>query len=178
MNFFHAVLYLCKEGAYNISIFNFRRSEDMKKIFFSLYLSGALALFAHNAAAQNSLPLENLEEYNIRLISSEQGISAYSGVNDGLQLKIEASNGEILKIVLMFDFNNGGAKRSAYAMETIKIVANLMPQKIISLTEAQDMLYKKLAAMNAERDKDVFTFDGLRFECNCINGMMNIRVTQ
>lgn len=150
----------------------------MKKIFLSLFLPSILVLASFEAVWAQVPFSENLKEYNIRLISNEQGVSTFSGVNQGIQLKIIAENERIVKMVLMFDADDGGAKRSAYAMECINIISNLMPQKIKSLTEAQDMLYKKMAAMETEHGRDVFIYDGLRFECNSNNGMMNIRITE
>lgn len=149
----------------------------MKKLFLSLFWFSFFFLCSV-CTAEAFVSFENLKYYDIRLISNERGISTFSGTNNGLRLKVIAEDNHILKIVLMFDFENSGAKLSAHALEIAKIISELKVGKTTPLTETQDMLYKKLDAMKRKQDTDIFTLNGLRFECLSSNGMMNIRITE
>ncbi len=132
----------------------------------------------HISLKPEMLSFDNLKEFNIQLTGSEKGVSSYSGLKDELRLNFTVEENEVTKIIVLFDFDTSEAERAADVMETINIADNLMPQKINSLTEVQDKLYKKLAKMKYERDTDIFMIDSLRFECAMNNGVVNIRITK
>lgn len=158
----------------------------MRNLFQSLFLAllGVMLVAGlswadfHASPKPEKISFDNLKEFNIMLTGSEKGVSSYSGLKDELRLNFTVENNEPVKIIIQFDFDTSEAERAADVMETINIADNLMPQKIKSLTEAQDRLYKKLAKMKYDRDTDIFTIDQLRFECAMNNGVVNIRITR
>lgn len=146
-------------------------------IFCAILPTNAVSKLQRNPSKEEKFSFENFKDYNILLTANEAGVSSYSGVKDNLRFNFNLDDQGVNKINFVFDNNISEAQRVITLSELLNFTDKLMPNNIKNLSVASDKLYKKLAKLKEDRDASVFMIGRLRFECNVINNLINIKIS-
>lgn len=142
----------------------------MKKLTYIL-LTAFLLLTAFEAEAKKqSYHLDELAEYNLTIQPKDRYTNIYSGNYEGLSLSFLGTEKEVTFVTFMFKTGDN----TAYTNQIMDVLKALMPDDFTPSYSFSSKFINKLNKLKKDRDDEILSAEGIRFDMSLNNGMIHI----